>query len=530
MYSIWRDQEARDALTDILRKQGYATYARILQLFDFYYTDDDDVIAYMIPQKAAIVMNEKVRDEDSASVLVRHEILHEYLTHMERQQAFDAAHPELNPPKQGNKLANIAGDFEISNRGYTDKDKMTVRSIMLGDRVLSGLVTEDHNKDWANMTFEEMYEELLKMRKEEQEKIEQMMQQFGDLDPEDLERLADQIEQEIERQEQQEGQQGQEGQEGKEGQGQRQKGDQKDQKDGQGNQQSSSQQGDSKDQQGQQSDTHNGAEGSRSNQQQKLDKAAQAARQAAKELDKLNQKPFDDKKASRVRRDVEARARQIADIFKDAVTQGNLIREVDRNIEKERIARTERAQQRLASSGLSRFKMSLDKFIKNEVLEREEYSYAKLDPVYLDMGYYEPDEVEIDGPIPLINVYQDMSGSFSLYPEKLEGAYRAIDSLRKYVKKGLLKMKLYYVTTSVTPAEDGPVGGGGAEGNKIIEHVQATKPQNVIVITDSDADGCTKKVTVPGSVWILFYDNPAPSLAANLRGRRESRQYMIDYR
>ena len=117
---IWLDQDAKDQLTDILRKQGYATYARIFQLFDFYYTDDPNVVAYMIPQKAAIVMNSEVKSEKMASVLVRHEILHEYATHYERQLEYQKTHPGKKMPAGSNVIANIAGDYDISNIGYTD--------------------------------------------------------------------------------------------------------------------------------------------------------------------------------------------------------------------------------------------------------------------------------------------------------------------------------------------------------------------------------------------------------------------------
>lgn len=519
--SIWRDQEARDALTDILRSQGYATYARLLQLFDLYRTDDDNHVAYMIPQKAAIVLNEKIRDEDAASMLVRHEILHEYLTHLERQLDFEDKHPELKQP--GNqKLANIAGDLEISNRGYTEKDKNVVRNLVLGDKTLRGLVTEDFNPDWLDMTFEEMYEELLKKGKEEQEEaLKQLQQQLGDLSSEDLEDLAEEIERIIEEEEQQEGK---EGKEGKSGSGSGKDGEEKD---GEG-EDGESKQGSKKSQE-RQSNTHNGGSGSKSEEINKLQKAAKAVKSDAKELDKLNKDPFDTKKESRIRQDITARARQIADALKDINIQNKLMREVDRNIEKEQIARTEKARQR-GSSGLERFKLSLARFVKNEVEEYTERTYRKLDLLQLRQGYYIPDDMVVEHEVPLINVYQDMSGSFRGQPKKVEGAYMAIDSLMKYVKKGMLKIKIYYVTERVFPAERGePNSWGGADGDAIVRHVNATKPQNVIVITDSDANYVTESATVPGSVWFLFYDDPAPNLVSHLRGRRETRQYMIDY-
>ena len=559
---IWRDQEAKNELTNILRRQGYATYARILQLFDFYYTDDEDTVAYMIPQQAAIVMNEKVNTEEMASVLIRHEILHEYLTHYERQIEFEKNHPGLKLPQGSHKLANIAADFDISNTGYTDADKITVRSMMLGDRLLSGLVTEDHNADWVNLTFEEMYEKLLEMQEKEQEEIKQFLKQMGDMDSEGLERIKDAIEQTIEEMEEMEEQQGQgsgqgqgqegenqegqgqgqgqgqegqegnqEGQEGQEGQGQ----DQAAQNSSQSNASSNQSARGSQAQQGYHKRPESSSSGSNSNSLQKekdtLQKASQQVDQLKGQLDKLNKESgkFDNKKESQIRQDISARARQIADILGDTLTGSNLTREVSRNIEREKISQTEKAQQRLASSGLQKFKVSLTRFIKNEVDEKTERSYRKLNLLRLRQDIYSPEDVVLESPVPLINVYHDVSGSFS-DPAKTEAALRAIDSLRQYVKRGLLKIKIYYVTESVYPSNQRPHSGGGASGQAIIEHVQATKPANVIVITDSDADDCTSSVTVPGAVWLLFYDRTAPSLITNLRGRKESRHYMIDYK
>ena len=98
-----------------------------------------------------------------------------FLQHEKRLLAQLAKEHELNPDdlddmsvdelKQelySNKLFNIAGDYEISNRGYTEKDKETVRNILINGRTVSGLVTEDDHPEWVNMSIEEMYDELRK--------------------------------------------------------------------------------------------------------------------------------------------------------------------------------------------------------------------------------------------------------------------------------------------------------------------------------------------------------------------------------
>ena len=147
----------------------------------------------MIPNKGVIILN-KALNEDQISTVVRHEILHEYFTHHERTQAFDKAHPDLLPDHDS---SNIAGDFDISNRGYTKKDKVTVRTLTLNDKLLSGLVTEDHYPGWEKMTFEEMYEEILKKRKEDKEKIQSMMNKLSSLSDEELKDLENYIDKEL---------------------------------------------------------------------------------------------------------------------------------------------------------------------------------------------------------------------------------------------------------------------------------------------------------------------------------------------
>ena len=106
--------DAKAEIIKILRKQGYPTYARLVDFFDIYLTDDPEVIGYMIPDQAKIVLNKDL-NIDQVSTIVRHEVLHEYLTHGPRQQKFNKEHPELNPHLAPHEISNIAADFEISN-------------------------------------------------------------------------------------------------------------------------------------------------------------------------------------------------------------------------------------------------------------------------------------------------------------------------------------------------------------------------------------------------------------------------------
>lgn len=178
------ERKAKSYLMRLLRTNGYPTYAKILDRFDLNYTSDPNSIAYMLPGKGVIVINRAV-DARQASVLVRHEILHEYLKHEKRlldhlakKEGIDRntltdipledIDKELKKKLYKNDMFNIAADYEISNRGYTERDKDDVRAIQINGRILSGLVTEDDHADWTEMSVEEMYD-LLEQEKQSQE-------------------------------------------------------------------------------------------------------------------------------------------------------------------------------------------------------------------------------------------------------------------------------------------------------------------------------------------------------------------------
>ena len=67
---------------------------------------------------------------------------------------------EIKNTLYSNSIFNIAADYEISNRGYTDADKYTVRNININGRIVSGLVTEDQHPDWVDLPVEDMYDKL----------------------------------------------------------------------------------------------------------------------------------------------------------------------------------------------------------------------------------------------------------------------------------------------------------------------------------------------------------------------------------
>ena len=163
---------AKNYLGRVLASDGYPTYAKIFSKFDFNFTNDPSVVAYLDPNRGVIVANRGL-DENQISVIIRHEILHDYLRHEKRlldklardrgldpDDLDDLTINELKKDLYKNVDYNIAADYEISNRGYTERDKKTVRNIMLNGRTLSGLVTEDDHPDWVDLSVEEMFDKL----------------------------------------------------------------------------------------------------------------------------------------------------------------------------------------------------------------------------------------------------------------------------------------------------------------------------------------------------------------------------------
>lgn len=163
-----------------LKSQGYLTYAKILREFDVQLlSENSSAVAYLDPAKGLFAMHPTL-DDNQVSVIIRHEILHAYLQHEKRLLDKLAKEHGLNPNElddlsikklkqelYSDKLFNIAGDYEISNKGYTDKDKDIVRNLIFNGRVVSGLITEDEHPDWVDMSIEEMFDELRKQKQQD---------------------------------------------------------------------------------------------------------------------------------------------------------------------------------------------------------------------------------------------------------------------------------------------------------------------------------------------------------------------------
>ena len=504
--AVTLNNSAKNQIMRVLREEGYPSYAKLLDLFDIYLTDDPEVIGYMVPDKAKIVLNKDL-SINQVSVIVRHEILHEYFTHHARTQKFNKDHEDLLPDHES---ANIAADFEISNRGYTDRDKTTIRSIVLNDKLLRGLVTEDQYPGWEKKTFEEMYEEILKERKADKEQIKKLLDQIQKLNKKYLEDLDKEI--------QNQKQNGNQKQSGGSSQDSKEKGEENSTGSGSGKPSDEKDEDESK--------------------SQAADKAKKALDDVKKDLDKIQQGkksgkdgasgPFDTDEEQAKKDELARRVAEIKEYISDSGKMNDIFDDINQAKQREKAAKAARDAERKNADPLNMFKLNLNRFIADQLSEIQEETPARINPAYEDSEFILPGMMWKENKyIPKINVYHDVSGSFS-DAAKTEMAMRAIDTLNKYVRDGDLIIDVYYFADRVSSTKRG--AGGGTLGTPILEHVKETKPTNVIVITDSDISDCTEEVKVPGAVWMLFYGSRSENIMEHLRGKKQNKYYDITWK
>lgn len=520
--------DAKAQIIDILRKDGYATYATLVSLFDIYLTDDANTIAYMIPKKAAIVLNKEL-GIDQVSFIIRHEILHEYLTHFEREQKFRKDHPDKIFPSD-NQLANIAADFEISDVGYTEKDKITAKSIAIGDKILSGLVVEYDRPDLVGKSFEEIYDTLLKEDESNLDELKNQLQSLNDLDQgqlDDIEKQIDGLINQVSNNQQQPSNNSNQ------------------QSSSNSSQQQSSSSNNTRNINSQPSNSSNqtgNGDNVNSNQNNKsdisniLDKAKDQIDNLQNELDNLNNKsnkPFDTDEIQKRKVDIATRARIIQDALRDDKLKDKIDTEIVSNIRKQKLqkkASTKKSEtyiRNIAITSIPEFERSLNRFFKNTLGDEEDYSYSKINPSYAQHGFLVPDLGPAEKSIPKIFVYHDVSISFD-DPAKTAAAMSAINTLYKYEKQKKLKIVKKYFATEVSDSRKG--AGSSTRGQPILEDIERYKPENVIIITDSDINDCTKTIKVKGAVWLIFYDSVSMNLVDHISGKLLTKYCLIDYR
>lgn len=546
-----REYLGKQEVHRILAEQGYPTYAHLFDLFDLHLTKDPKVIGYMIPGKAVITVNEDL-DLEQVSVIVRHEILHEYLNHAIRIEK----HLNATGKTEYHKLANYAGDYEISNLGYTELDKKNIRHIVINGVKLSGLVTEDDHPDWVGLSFEEMYDRL----EQEMEKSDKEME--NDLKMTDGEP-------------QQPNQPQNGGGDGQPGGGQQTSGD------GQPNNNNNNQNGngqstgdgtsDGKKGNGTAKAPHKPQIGDRGDPDSEIQKAEDIYRKAHEyksdaendakdavndgDLDKAkdNQELADkaDDLADKAKdihnqlnntdgenneKELARRIKEIQDTFKDLQQQKNIIDETERKVFKDRQERRSKEQKRrehqpVSSGDINAFRRSIEKFMRDTLSDSRDYTWRKFNKNLVGTGLIGKGKaITHNQKIPTLAVYFDQSGSWS--EKDVARGFNAISALNEYVKRGQLKINIYYFAVNIhTTPEAAREEGGTCRADVLLDHIAATKPNNVVIMTDGDVDSShnSNYVTVNGGVWLLFRTEAYMSkdLPQRLHGKKLNRIFII---
>ena len=582
------ERRAKDYLCHLLKTNGYPTYAKILDKFDVNYTSDPNTVAYMEPGKGRIVMNRGL-DAKQASVIVRHEILHEHLKHekrllnnlarkrgLDRDKLDDMSladlDKELKQELYGDQTFNIAADYEISNRGYTEDDKDDIRNILLNGQILTGLVTEDDHPDWVDLSVEEMYDKLREDRQNQQQNQDSGDQSSDDSNDQDSSQQSDSSQ----GQNSSNDSQNDSSQESSSNSNDQSSNDdsQQDQQSSDNSSDSNSQQDQQSDsssssQQGQQSDSSEDQDSSQSNSsqndsssdnsnEQSSDNSSQSDNSSdnntsqsslgdnkAKGRPQIGQKGDEETLAKEdAEREAQAKAEseEYGDVEEDDLSKEERLKRISRSFEdsknaaaakgeasdkiyKERAERAAKDAKRYRSSPIRRFTDNLNRFIKSEVGKERVRTWKKTDPRYGTGPIVRKGKMRTsNGKIPLINVYFDRSGSWD--SSKTKVGQDAIGTLNNYVRNGQIKINLYYFNTSIH-SED-PGGRGGTRGTPIIEHIKQTKPDNVIIMTDSDITDIDENVTVPGAVWLLFKGGQSQNLIDHIHGKKQTSIYNLD--
>lgn len=465
------EQAAKDQITNILNKQGYPTYSRLLDKLDVKLIDTEknpNAIAYLAVNEATIYLNPNL-NINQVSTIVRHEILHEYLTHFARAEEFKKKDEKYKGLPH--ELVNVAADYDISNVGYTDADKQVARSIILNDKVLQGLVTEDEHPDWENKTFEEMLEELAKDWDNTKNKLQNLMRDLSDSS--ELEKQSDEISDQAKSLE--------------------------DQSESQNNQDKA----------------------------QDIQDEAEDVSNKADSINNKQDKPFKSPEEQQEAKELQGRVDDLKKALKDL--KNSIIEETEEAKDKEAIAKRAQDLAKYKETPLSRFADSLNNFIKNEVATGRGKSWSRINKKYSGTGLIRAGTSRLaSDKVPLINVYFDRSGSWD--SQKSAKGAQAIATLNKYVTRGQIKINLYYFSNNVHSIEQQALNEGGTYGQPILDHIEATKPDNVIILTDSDIDDCRSYVTVPGGVWMLFYEGRSQNLMNHLKGRKLTKYFDIPIR
>lgn len=233
----------------------------------------------------------------------------------------------------------------------------------------------------------------------------------------------------------------------------------------------------------------------------------------------------------------EARLKRIEDAFGDEAMSKELTDETDNIVNKsKRRTLGDNGTYFVYSGGLEAFKVDLKKLLAREFGDVRSPSWSKPDMSYEGTGVFVQGRKRKpkQGKKPVFQIYYDQSGSWGY--KDIQIGNDAIAILQEYQKKGLLDVNIFYFGDHVssTPRDTG--GGGTGAGVEVLNHIKATSPDNVIIMTDSDLGNQYGSggymtdyppIKVPGAVWHLFRGSVSKPVQSHIRGKKQTKSYMI---
>lgn len=227
--------------------------------------------------------------------------------------------------------------------------------------------------------------------------------------------------------------------------------------------------------------------------------------------------------------ELEARVKKLEDALNDEEVAKEITNETNEHVAREKIKkeldRSERELKQFRNDPIVQFEGSLNHFIRKQIKLASEQTYSRLNKRYEGTGLIRKGVKKFESPeIPLVNVYFDRSGSWD--EDKTKVGRQALATLEKYIRTGKLKVAIKYFNDKVFDTYT-PFGMGYTYGSPILADILATKPDNVIVMTDSDISDCQEFVQVPGVVWYLFKGGVSENLRSHLTGKVATESYNL---
>lgn len=233
----------------------------------------------------------------------------------------------------------------------------------------------------------------------------------------------------------------------------------------------------------------------------------------------------------------QARLKRIQDALRDINIERKIQDETEKAVLNDReVQKRKKAAQKnstglsVRSGGLNAFKASIDKFMKDELSYKRLPSWKRPNKRYPEeTGIVLKGKARVETKnIPLLVVYFDQSGSWG--EDDVQKGLAAIESLNYYVKQHKLKLEIYYFANNIyTDAFPARREGGTLPAATLVEDIKKRKPNNVVIMTDSDPDyHYCPSVTVDGGVWLLFRGNNISKLLyKNVNGKKLKEVFSI---